>query len=126
MAHMIDGKGPYPDKAGEFCGNHLPGSPPCLAFNETPREAERHQREWLSRMRFGKPSRCKAGSSEEMAADGCVGLYLKEDRPLRGMEIAMDTKELQDLVRPVRPWARPPLAAVLFNSLARKQFPAFR
>jgi len=101
MAHTIDGKGPYPDKAGEFCGNHLPGSPAIRRFHESP--ADRHQREYLARMRFGKPSSCAAGTSEEMAAQGWVGLYLKEDSKLLSWETPVETNQLtEEVVSAVR------------------------
>lgn len=96
MAHAANGRGPFPDKAGEFCGNYTPGSPACCHLNEPPAEAERRQEERLALMRFGRPSKCAAGSSEEMAAQGYVGLYLKEDAKLSAGSIPMDTDELQE------------------------------
>ncbi len=77
MACMTkDGKGPYPNKAGEYCGNHLPGE----KMNFNPRDPDGiHHQEYLAKMRFGKPHSCKTGTSEEMEAKGYVGLYLKED-----------------------------------------------
>ncbi len=62
MAYMT---GPYPNKAGEFCGNHHP-------TYDTARPE----------MRWGRPRPCKAGTTEEMEAQGFVGLYLKEDQPI--------------------------------------------
>ncbi len=82
MAYMnFEGKGPYPCHRGEYCGNY------CLShrshfysnMHESPLEAARHHYEWLSKMRFGVPHTCQAGSAEKMLADGFVGLYLKED-----------------------------------------------
>lgn len=96
MAHTTDGKGPYPDKAGEYCGNHFPGSEPALGVGQSPQVAKRHQEEWLARMRFGKPANCGAGTSEEMAQKGWVGLYLKEDRELYEWETPIDTNELHE------------------------------
>ena len=93
MAHMIDGKGPYPDKAGEYCGNYHvdnPFSPPCL-LHETPAQAAKREKEWLSRMRFGRPRATSEYSAEQLEADGLVGLYLKEDRPLMSFETPCDT-----------------------------------
>lgn len=102
MAHTIDGKGPYPDKAGEFCGNHRPGSPATCYWDQSPLQAKESQRHWLALMRFGRPSNCKTGTSEEMAAQGWVGLYLKEDRPLYGRETSVETDELTEPIVAMR------------------------
>ncbi len=96
MAHSIKGKGLYPDKAGEFCGNHSPESLPPCSFNETAEEAARRQREYLAKMRFGRPSNCDAGTSKEMAALGYVGLYLREDQKLLSSETRVETDELTE------------------------------
>lgn len=61
MAYMT---GPYPNKAGEYCGNHQPGL-----------DAVRPE------MRLGRPRSCKAGTTEELEVRGWFGLYLKEDQP---------------------------------------------
>lgn len=82
MAYMIGDEGPYPNKAGEYCGNHLVGSTPISKFDESPHETATHRREHLAKMRFGRPHSCKAATSDEMAKRGYVGLYLKEDRSL--------------------------------------------
>lgn len=74
-------RGPYPNLAGEYCGNHIPGSPAFPAPGQTPAEADEMQKRYLARMRFGRPRGCVAGTSEEMAARGYVGLYLLEDSP---------------------------------------------
>lgn len=89
MAYMSKGVvpgGPYPNKAGEYCGNHCVGSEPLCTLHETPQEAAVHQRECLAKMRFGRPHSCKAGTSAEMEAQGYVGLYLKEDQKLMSWE----------------------------------------
>ena len=96
MAHLVGTKGPYPDKAGEFCGNHSPGSLPIRSFFETAEEAAPRQREYLARMRFGRPSNCDAGTTEEMVARGYVGLYLKEDCELLSWETPTETDELTE------------------------------
>ena len=100
MAHLVGTKGPYPDKAGEFCGNHHPDfeATPLLSLHETPRQAQQRQFMYLLGMQFGKPSNCKAGTSEEMAARGYVGLYLKEDRKLLSWETSIETNELTEAV----------------------------
>lgn len=96
MAHTSEGKGPYHDRAGEFCGNWRLNSPAMRCGGESQRDAERHLRKYLARVRFGKPSPCALASSEEMAAMGWVGLYLKEDRNLFDWETAVDTDELHE------------------------------
>jgi len=96
MAYAANGRDPYPNLAGEFCGNHLPGSPAYCRSGESPEDAERRQEEFLARMRFGRPSKCGAGSSEEMTAQGYIGLYLKEDAELSAADITVDTGELQE------------------------------
>lgn len=96
MSHMTDSRGPYPDKAGEFCGNHMPGSSPCPVQGESRPDAAERQKEYLAWMRFGKPSNYNAGTSKEMAAAGWVGLYLKEDRKLFDWETPVETDELTE------------------------------
>ena len=91
MAHMIGGKGPYPDKAGEYCGNHLLGGFALALIGQTHEDAERDQAAYLSQMRFGRPRPCKAGTTEEMEAQGMVGLYLKASRHLYSNEIQVPT-----------------------------------
>lgn len=61
MAYKLRDKGPYPNKAGEFCGN-------C-------------QREKVNRddCYIGRPQPCGRGTVEKMEAQGYVGLYLKKD-----------------------------------------------
>lgn len=61
MAYMTrDGKGPYPNKAGEYCGNHHPTH---LRYAGGAQEA------YLNRMRFGRPRSCEAGTKEQMTAE---------------------------------------------------------
>ena len=94
MAYMTrDNKGPYPSKAGEYCGNHHPDSHPSRQLGHSPEQAAHHQREWLATMRFGRPRGCEAGTSEEMAAQGWVGLYLKADRKLFDWETEVPTPD---------------------------------
>lgn len=101
MAHMTDGKGPYPDLAGEFCGNHDPVSmnypAPCM-IGKSQIDANRYRDEWLSKMRFGKPANCDHGTSGEMTAQGWVGLYLQENRDLHHWETRVETDELTEAV----------------------------
>jgi hypothetical protein len=66
MAYMLEGrqgyKGPYPNLAGEYCGNRRAKDP----IDETL---------W----RRGRPQACAAGSAEQMEAYGFCGLYLTVD-----------------------------------------------
>ena len=103
MAHRTDdNEGPFPDKAGEFYGNHHPDWPLYLSINDTTEEMRaaslKHHKEWLAGMRFGKPSNCAAGTSKEMEAQGYVGLYLKEDRKLYSFETPLETDALTEAV----------------------------
>lgn len=85
MAYMDKGVvpgGPYLHKAGKYCGNHHKGSSALAGFHENQEQADAHQREYLAKMRFGRPRPCAAGTTVEMEAQGYVGLYLKEDRKL--------------------------------------------
>lgn len=94
MAHMSTGVcpgGPYPDKAGEYCGNHPKGHQALCMYGQPQSEADAQQRAWLATMRFGRPRPCKAGTSEEMEARGYVGLYLKESRTLFDWEVFCPT-----------------------------------
>ena len=82
MAYMDIGTcpgGPYPNKKGEYCGNHRKGSELLVSLHETPE------------MVFGRPRPCKAGTTEEMEARGYVGLYLKETRQLTNCEVECPT-----------------------------------
>src|SRR3989304_2647474 len=89
MAYMTsDGQGPYPNKAGEFCGNYHPERSSWRTLEEQVRELK-----WLCQMRFGWPHSCPAGTVEEMEANGYVGLYLKKDQLLKPGDIEVDTPE---------------------------------
>ncbi len=92
MAYMTaDGKGPYPNKAGEYCGNYHPRIPPHRGWHESPAQAEERQRRYLAKLRFGRPRPCRMGTTEEMEARGYVGLYLKADQPLLWGSVEVDT-----------------------------------
>ncbi len=102
MAYMTkEGKGPYPNKAGEFCGNHLVGSKPCPAYDESLQQTEENQKHYLAKMRFGRPHGCKAGTSKEMQERGWVGLYKKEDSSLRYGDVEIPTPP--ELMEPPSP-----------------------
>jgi len=88
-------KGPYPNKRGEFCGNHFPNSGPTICADA---QAHMHYADWLSKMRFGRPRPCEAGTTEELEQQGMVGLYLKCDAPSYKGEIDVPTPE--DLKEP--------------------------
>lgn len=84
MAYMTkDGKGPYPCYAGEYCGNHHPDHMVYAQEGQTHEEAQAQAELSLAKMRFGRPHACKAGTSDEMAARGWIGLYLKQDDKVR-------------------------------------------
>lgn len=91
MAYMTDGKGPYPNKAGEYCGNHLVGNIACRLFDQTQAQANEDQRAWLATMRFGRPRPSRTITTKELEAHGCVGLYLKETCKLFDWETEVPT-----------------------------------
>lgn len=80
--------GPYPNKAGEFCGNvslsHVTLDADGSTITNICKVATTNKR-------IGQPAACQAGSSEEMVKKGCVGLYLIKDRPLMSFERGIDT-----------------------------------
>lgn len=101
MAYMRkNGKGPYPCHAGEYCGNYLKGSQAYVRDDQTHENAQYIQKEWLARMRFGRPHSCGGFTVAEKIAQGWVGLYLKEDDPVnwrRPGDVLIDTpEELQE------------------------------
>ena len=98
MAYSVDGKGPYPNLAGEFCGNYHPDLPITCCGDESPADAEEHNSQWLATMWFGKPSRCDHSTSDEMAVQGWVGLYLRADHPLHYWETPVETDALTEAV----------------------------
>lgn len=81
MAYMDGNKGPYPNKAGDWCRNHLLGSQAYARSGMTHSEAQENQKVWLSTMRFGRPRPYEGKTTEELEAAGFVGLYLKQDHP---------------------------------------------
>lgn len=91
MAYMTkDGRGPYPNKAGEYCGNHLVNSKPYGPHRPFLRDSKTQitmEAAYLSTMIFGIPHSCEAGTSEEMIKRGYVGLYLKKNCPLRNSTV---------------------------------------
>jgi hypothetical protein len=104
MAYLTkDGKEPYPNKAGEYCGNHFPGSPPVLSIYQSPKEAIEQQERYLERMRFGRPHSCQAGTSDQMFSKDWVGLYLKEDSPHILFDGQIEVPTPPELMEPVHP-----------------------
>ena len=100
MAHMINSKGPYPDKKDEYCGNYRVNSEcPWCHLDETPARAAERNRKWLFKMRFGRPRATDTYSTEQLEIKGIVGLYLKEDQPLLSFETRCDT--LPELLEPL-------------------------
>lgn len=107
MAYMSKGAcpgGPYPNLAGEYCGNHCKGSRALAMFNETQQQADTAQRARLAKMRFGRPRPTSTYTTAELESMGMVGLYLKEDcklfsweepcaAPLELMEPALDERK---------------------------------
>ena len=81
-------KGPYPNRRGEFCGNHYLSDEPVHIIDE-----QAYYVEWLSKMRFGRPRPCNTGTTKELQQQGFVGLYLKADEPLLSNEIEVPTPE---------------------------------
>ena len=89
-----DWKGPFPNKAGEFCGNaSLEG---LVLASDKKTVLSTRIRGKVDNLRIGKPSSCPAGTSEEMAARGNVGLYAIRDEPLEDGAVAVDTDELME------------------------------
>lgn len=83
MAYMNkDGKGPYPNKAGDYCGNHFSGGQVPHVFSADRTEEAKAHSAWLAKMRFGRPRPTTAMTIEELQREGMVGLYLKADEPL--------------------------------------------
>lgn len=66
MAYMLRDKGPYPNKAGEFCGN-------CLHEQLRLGKVDRDD------CYIGRPQPCGRSTVEKLEAQGFVGLYLKKD-----------------------------------------------
>ena len=96
MAYMTqDGRGPYPNKKDEYCGNHHLGHDMIVLsdYRETPEQAQKREEEFHAYFRFGRPRPCVAGTSKEMQAQGFVGLYLKKDDPLEPGRIEVETPE---------------------------------
>ena len=111
-------RGPYPNKAGEFCGNTLLSDLILGADGTTIlfRKSYPWQRmrlgsngyEKVVNQRMGRPAVCQAGSSEEMLKTGYTGLYLIKDEALLSFETAVDTDELaEEVVSGQRPVSKP-------------------
>jgi hypothetical protein len=92
MAYITqDGKGPYPNKAGEFCGNHNPDEKYNIFYSKMKSFGKRE--ELSEKYRFSLPRPCEAFTIAEGVQRGWVGLYLKEDcKHVRiGVEIEVPT-----------------------------------
>lgn len=98
MAYMSNGGGPYPNKSGEYCGNHFLGVPSVQQPNKSAADAGRHQKRYLEGVDFKKPAACSGATSEELTARGWVGLYLKTDRNLFSWEFPIESDELTEAV----------------------------
>lgn len=105
MAHVIKKykggyRGPYPSRVGDFCGN---GERRMMEIADDGITIIKRSGPPLSgcdvgRFRIGRPSDCKAGTSDEMATQGFVGVYLAAEREPLSSEIEVDTDELQEEV----------------------------
>lgn len=91
MAYMIDGKGPYPNRVDEYCGNHQPGMIPMARLGQTQEQTNASLAAYLRTMKFGRPRPCKAGTTAELEERGVVGLYARHAHKLRGREVAVPT-----------------------------------
>lgn len=105
-------QGPYPSSVGDFCGNTLKSSLTIAKDGVTILERASLSRfgfETTTGLRIGRPSNCPAGTSEEMLANGYVGLYLTEEKTLGPHEVAVDTDVMQEEVVSGQRKARKPL-----------------
>ncbi len=113
MAYMVEGRGPYPNKVGEYCGNHSPGSLSITGLGESRESADKRQKVYLARMRFGRPRLTSEFTAKQLEAKGWVGLYLNESRRLSSEETecltplellepaeANDTQNMRNLTPP--------------------------
>ena len=123
MAHTLHHEGLppddgiYPDKRGEFCGNHMPGSEAVPMKGQTLGEARRWYAVWLALMYYGKPATDPRKTSEEMAALGYVGLYLRADQKLEPWQTPVETDELTEEHVIKRPPPEIPKAAAVSTHL---------
>jgi hypothetical protein len=105
-------RGPYPNKAGEFCGNDERKNLRVTADGTIEAVAGAEYGGWHSAKsrRIGRPSNCKMGTSEEMAAQGFVGIYLTADNPHAAVGVVrdVDVDVLQEeVVSGQRPASKP-------------------
>lgn len=92
MAYITKTGGPYPNKKDEFCGNHRPNEDADWRDPDW-RNFEIEGRKQPTRVRFGRPHPCAAGTTEELEEQGFVGLYLQNDHPLMDGETEVETPE---------------------------------
>jgi len=100
MAYMNKEGGPYPNKAGEYCGNHKPGSRPLRSSGESSLQAAQREDRYLANMRWGRPRGCDAGTREEMEANGWVGLYWEKDSGSGKMDGDVEVPTPHELMEP--------------------------
>lgn len=62
MAYMVDGRGPFPNKAGEWCGNRYTSDPIPLG------------------MRIGRPRPDKTRTTAKLESQGYCGVYWLRDQ----------------------------------------------
>lgn len=72
MAYKL-GERTFPSREGEFYANWCPEHPPVAQFESDEVEPD------FMKVRVGRPRPAGGNSSEEMADEGWVGLYLKRD-----------------------------------------------
>ncbi len=90
MAYMLGERGPFPHLSGELVGNYNPSLPPGPFNSES--EASRSLPDWTY-MRVGRPCPTARASSSELQAEGCVGVYLKCNRPLPAGAVLIPTPD---------------------------------
>lgn len=121
-AHSEEWYGPLPNKEGESCGNTLLANLRLGPKNQVLEQLNPNwelramgyesEPQWLTvkNKRIGRPTNCKAGTSEEMRKWGLVGLYLIADsnQSLGEFGREVDTDELQEeVISGLRPARKP-------------------
>jgi hypothetical protein len=89
MAYMKQDKngerrGPFPNLAGEFCGNSYGEEWSHQLFDDHGSFLSGRipgRPDWAT-VRKGRPHPCKAGSTDDLEVRGMFGLYLKADHPV--------------------------------------------
>jgi len=90
MAYTVGNRGPLPNLVGELVGNYNPQLPPG-PFNSQ-KEYEQSLPDW-SRMRAGRPCPTPSATSEELALQGWIGVYLTSPVTLPAGAVAVPTPD---------------------------------